>query len=392
MASDGDFRVVLIDSARQWERYQDRWDRLADRVTDATAFQRFRFLRTWWRHFGADKRLYIVVAEKGGRLCGALPLQIAERRKLGRRYRVLEFIGMPDELDRPRLLVPGDSDALWAALMEGLSRDDRAWDLIQLDELENGGAEIARLSRWARNRGLWHWITPLHPVPYLEKTGGFEDYLAGRSRKLRKSLRNSRNRAQRELGIRYEEADDPDAVTRLLDVFFRIERASWKAAEQRDVGRIAAYPAFYRELLTGTPEFQPHAIVQYLGGEPSAATFGFRQGGEYYALQIAHDHRFDRYSPGTLLESFEMERFFANPELRRYEFLGGSGFNKRRWTATASATSTFRAYRPGPWTALGTAAKFYLLPAGRALFGNRPGKRPDHPAPFEIERATPPDR
>lgn len=398
MASDtangGEYRVAVIDSAREWDRYRDRWDGLVDRVAGATAFQRFRFLRTWWRHFGADKQLHVVVAERDGTLCGALPFQIAERRKLGRRYRVLELIGMPDELDRPCLLVPGDSDALWAALLGGLSRSRGLWQLIQLDELETGGAQIARLSRWAKNHGLWCWTTPLHPVPYLEKTTSFDDYLAGRSRKFRKSLRNARNRARRHPGLRYEEARDPGDVARLLETFFRIERESWKAREQRDVGRIAAYPAFYRDLLSGSPQWQPHAIVQYLGGRPSAATFGFRQGDEYYALQIAHDQRFDRYSPGTLLEWFEMERFFANPDVSRYEFLGGSGFNKRRWTDTAAATSTFRAYRPGPWIALTTVARFYLLPAVRALRG-RSGEahgRPDHPAPFDTARGAPPDR
>lgn len=381
----GGLRTRLIGSPDEWDRIGAQWDALVGAVEEATAFQRFHFLRTWWRHFGRDKSLHVIVAERNGELHGALPLQIARRRKLGRHYRVLEFIGMPDELDRPRLLVPGEDAAVWSALLGALSQHGALWDLVQLEELDSDSPQVARLESWADAERLWHRTDPLHPVPFLRKDGDFEGYCAQRSKRLRKALRHARNRAERAHGIRYREARDPAAVRELIDVFFRIEKSSWKAEAERDVGRVDAYPAFYRELLAGGGAgFRPHAFVQYLGGEPSAATLGFSEGGRHYALQIAHDGRFDHCSPGTLLEHYEMERFFADADVDRYEFLGGAGFNKRRWTDTAVATCTFRAWRPGPWVALATTAKYRVLPRLQRLVGRRPdaSDRPEHPAPF----------
>ena len=126
------------------------------------------------------------------------------------------------------------------------------------------------------------------------------------------------------------------------------KRQTRQQHEGLDVGVESEYRSFYRDLLgKDTDGLRGHALVQYIDDEPSAATLAISSAGGYYSLQIAHDERFKQFSPGTLLEAVEMQWFFGNPSLNRYEFLGGAGPNKRRWTSTATDTCTVAIRRRG---------------------------------------------
>lgn len=372
-----ELRVQLVTDEAAWDRLAADWDRLLERIDGHTALQTHRFLRSWWRHHGDGMTPWIVTVTRDGHLAGIAPLQRVSRRIWGRRYRVLELLGMPNELDRPTLLVaPGDSAAL-DALLATIAARSADWDLMQLDEIETASPVITALQRWAARHRWWCRARDFHPCPILEKDGAsWQDYLARRSARFRKRLRQARKRLETAGAVSYALADETqsgasvvqaDAGT-LVAQFFDVERRSWKADKGLAAGEDARYRAFCHELLTdSTAPWQGHAIALRVDGTPIAATFGISMGGVYYSLQIAHDRAWDRYSPGTVLEAFEMEWFFDHPALRRYEFLGGDVFNKRRWTRTAIATSQVFVRQPGVHIALKDLSRFYLRPALKAL-------------------------
>lgn len=170
----------------------------------------------------------------------------------------------------------------------------------------------------------------------------------------------------------------------MVDLFFDVESRSWKRDAEVDVGSHEEYRNFYRELMGGQAStLTGHAIVQYMDDQPSAATLGFSAAGRYYSLQIAHDLRFNPLSPGTLLEAYELEWFFGQ-DFERYEFLGGAGFNKRRWTDRAIDTCCLHVRRPGIVMAAADAYRFYAKPWLQRRFG-RSDERPQAARPFKPE-------
>jgi CelD/BcsL family acetyltransferase involved in cellulose biosynthesis len=84
-------------------------------------------------------------------------------------------------------------------------------------------------------------------------------------------------------------------------------------------------------------------MIITVGGQPIAGTIGLHIGRVYYSLQIVHDERYSRCSPGTLLEFYEMTALLESRLVDRYEFLGGALQNKLRWTSDAVATTCVRA-------------------------------------------------
>ncbi len=343
--AEAGIRVVTTET--EWSRLEPEWDVLLGTVDGAAALQSYGFLRCWWRHFGHGKQLRVVVAEKDGKPVGIAPLQLSQRKMYRMLYPVLEFIGMPDELDRPRLLVAEGDDETLDRLLGAIAGLGHDWKALQLDELDADGWQERRLIAWAKRQRLWSEATPLHPVPFLVKAGDWDHYLDNKSRRFRKRLRYARRRLERDHALSYRSSHGPGLHRELLDEFFEIEAGSWKAAKGFDVGSEEGYRDFYRDLLGHDSDtLRGHIVVQYCDGQPCAATLGFSSRGTYYSLQIAHDPRFDKYSPGTLLEAYEMKWFFANASLTRYELLGGEGTNKRRWASDATDTNVVLIRKP----------------------------------------------
>lgn len=83
------------------------------------------------------------------------------------------------------------------------------------------------------------------------------------------------------------------------------------------------------------PSLQPkrhvakHECGCWVGGSrPIAATLALLEGSTYYSAHIAHDNEFARYSPGTLLESIELEDLMRERRFHTYDFLAGALQNK----------------------------------------------------------------
>jgi CelD/BcsL family acetyltransferase involved in cellulose biosynthesis len=78
-----------------------------------------------------------------------------------------------------------------------------------------------------------------------------------------------------------------------------------------------------------------------------AATFGLVHERTFYSLHIAHDASYSRLSPGTLLESLELEECFGS-DLDEYDFLGGFLKNKVRWATRMRDTMEVHLYQRQP--------------------------------------------
>lgn len=367
-----------------WNQLAAEWKGFLASLPEPTAFQDFPFLRTWWEYFGEDRSLFIVVARRGTEICGIAPLQLTQRRRGGFAFPTLEFLGMPDELDRPQFLVAeGDTETL-RALLEHIAARRSEFSMMQLDELPAASWQLAEISQWAANNGLWMRSEPLHPVPYLTKESqDWHGFLEQRSKHFRKRLRASQRKAERRHALRYEIANSGVEAKAMVDAFIEIESRSWKQESGVDVGSQSRYRNFYQDLLGGQHrDIEGHAIVQYVDNLPSAATLGFSTARCYYSLQIAHDLQFSSLSPGTLLEAYELEWFFQQ-DLDRYEFLGGAGFNKRRWTNRAIDTCSVHIRKPGVVMAAADAFRFYAKPWLRRFRST--DERPQAAKPFDAD-------
>jgi hypothetical protein len=192
--------------------------------------------------------------------------------------------------------------------------------------------------------------------PYIDVQGTWDQYLSKLSRKMRGNVNRLRRRVESEGAVRIRTVDSWPELGAALDLHCELEERSWKADQNLGIASNKAHYFFYRALAQVFGREGSFALrILECGGKPLASTFGIDRGGAFQSLKITHDSEYDKLSPGTVLESYELEQLFQKG-IARYEFMGSFLANKLRWTSTTYETINIHVYRRQPRLAL-----FYFL-------------------------------
>jgi CelD/BcsL family acetyltransferase involved in cellulose biosynthesis len=378
---DRSYVLKLVRQESDWAALETLWDALLLATPNHTVFQCYKYQRLWWRHFGDDSELLIVVILLGNAVVGIAPLRIAAVKHYGRYRRQLGFVGSRWEVDRPQLLFPERSAELVRVLVRFLVGQKGRWDIGDFYEQPAGSDASGSLGHEFRAAGLLVGRLRDSECPYLELTGTWQEFRAGKSPKLRKNLKASRRRLAEAGNVEYRAYDTLPQVGEQLELYRELEKRGWKDEEGVGVGRDGAYFAFYEEMAQAFAASGAFTVRMLgVGGRAVAGTFGLAFDGVYYSLQITHDRELDRCSPGTYLESLEIEDCFGR-SYREYEFLGGFLRNKSRWTSTHRHTVELYVYRRTPFLTLLYVLLFRVKPWVKELI--RPFMRswPREPLP-----------
>ena len=349
--------VAIVRDFADLKPYEQAWRELHRATPGATPWQEWDWLEAWWGAMGSGVELCVTVVYRDDQPVLFLPLQLRRSRMMGIPVRILEPLGMPDEINRPVPALGECHDGLLRAALEAVSGASRgrqrahapAWDLFRVDEMEYGDPSVEGILAWAHGNGLVAGIWPLHPCPWLNLQQSWPEYLAGRGRHLARNLRAARRRLEARGEVRVDIATRPDEIDAAYDVFLGVHAYSWKAAAGLGFNPQGGYRGYYREFLARlSRDGRARILTLYAGEVPVAAAIAVTDGDTYYGAQIVHDQRYADCSPGTLLEALELEGLMDERRYRTYDFFGAALTNKRRWTGQARQTARLMVFNNTP--------------------------------------------
>ncbi|MCH8504805.1 MAG: GNAT family N-acetyltransferase [Ectothiorhodospiraceae bacterium] len=369
------YRVTLIKDFAEARRLAAVWDALYERTTGATPWQSWHWFEAWWTSMRGDAALCLVLVEDetDGSPVLLLPLQRRIDRMLGLPVRILEPLGMPDEINRPRLALgecsPAALFAALAALQDtGSATRGPGWDMLRLDEVTTEDWATEPLKAFSRRRNLGLHCVTQHPCPYLDLRQDWDTFLAGRGKKLAKNLRAAARRLETSGPLALQVAQTPAEIDEGFTTLLSIHECSWKQQAGIGFARGEGYAAYYRRFLSAMAvQGRARLLVLKAGEVAVAAAIGVTDGRDYYGAQIVHDSRYDQCSPGTLLEAMELEALMREQRFRYYDFFGAALNNKRRWTDTCRNTERWLLIRATPVTQLIRAYYFAFKPSVQRL-------------------------
>jgi CelD/BcsL family acetyltransferase involved in cellulose biosynthesis len=283
-----------------------QWDALVRAAPRPSPFLLHAWLRAWWSHYGEEGELALHVAQRNGRLAGALPLCM----RGGRRMRVLELVGG----EQAHLAdVLADDDEVAAALSQRLAAHSA--DFAALFGMPAG-------SRLACLRGLR--LRERVEAPVLELVRGWEEVYAEKfSSKTRQTHRRKRRRLAEEGALEVRFATTPDEVERVLAETFRVHALRWDGRPDGSDFATAHGQAFQREAYRALAE---QGIARVLTLELDGRAVAFNAflvlGERLYSHRLGFDPAYGRHSPGLLCTLDMCERAAAEG-LSLVEFLGG---------------------------------------------------------------------
>ncbi len=307
-------RASQVEVRTTLDGLEDDWDALAEH--SGSVFATRTWLWTWWRHFGRERPLRIVVSRDGDRPVAISPLYLAARRPV----RVLRFLGHgPTDALGP--ICHPDERARAAGDLQHVLDDTRGdWDVLLADELPG-------TLDWANALGGTALGRQASPVVTLTGTT-WDAWLASRSPGLRSSLRRS-HRALDALGpVRFRHTTRAEDLPVDLATLLRLHRLRWASVGgSRAFARREAFHAEVVRLALAAGWLRLWFVD--VDGAPVAALYNLRFGGAESFYQSGRDPQLARGSPGLVLHAHAIEQAFADG-LREYRLLRGDEPYKRR--------------------------------------------------------------
>jgi CelD/BcsL family acetyltransferase involved in cellulose biosynthesis len=280
-------------------------------------------------------RLALGSLQDGAETVAVLPLCLRGRRPL----RLARFVGYGPADELVPVCAPGDR--LRAAEALRGSGSALGWDLLLAERLPpNHGV---------RGRLLQREGSPVIAVP----PGGWEEYLAGRSRNLRSQLGRKERALQRDHGLRFRLSDDPARLDEDMRTLFRLHEARW--SEEGSGALRGQRSDFHREFAAVALEHRWLRLwIAEADDRPVAAWYGFRFGEAESYYQSGRDPEWDRSSVGLVLLAHTIREAMGDG-VREYRLLRGGESYKDRFATDDPGVETVLTGR-GPAGRLAAAA------------------------------------
>lgn len=338
--------VLVVTEPRQWLALKHVWDTLLGETTDSNVFQTFDYLWLWWKYFGTWNDLRIIVVMRGDTILGVVPLMIEYFQLYGRTVRKFMFISAPMEMSRPKLIFGRNNSACLPAFLSYLKNIKNDWDIFDIDEQIHSEQTDNLIAGFRASSCLVAESETLCPI--VEMDTDWETFTANLSKNMRSNINRIRRRLAGLGEVRVLFENRWPALRGALDEYCELENRSWKADESLNIESSRRHYFFYFDLARKFGQYGNFELrLLQCNGKPIASTFGIRLDGVFQSLKIAHDRSFDRYSPGTALESYELENLFDSG-VKTYEFMGSFLANKLRWTSNVCRTTNIHIYRRKP--------------------------------------------
>ncbi|MGW0785309.1 GNAT family N-acetyltransferase [Streptomyces sp. NPDC002913] len=232
----GRLTATLCRDLAEFTALAAEWDALHRRCPTATPFQSHAWLHSWWLSYGTQGRLRLVLARRGGRLIGAVPLMLAHRP-----MPLLVPLGGAISDYSDILVDAEDTEGAVTALERGLHRA-AAHTVVDLREVRPGASAQLLADAWSGAR------SSLTDSTCMELPGEPIEVLIGRMSGSRGQRVRAKLRRIDSLGIECREASVhrvPGAIGNLL----RLHELQWLG---RGVNEEHLRPRFCAHLVRST--------------------------------------------------------------------------------------------------------------------------------------------
>lgn len=182
-------KVVEVNDVETLAHYRLVWKSLFAGTPQATFFLTYDWFATYWRHFGHDQKMRLLIVYGSGEPIGILPLCVRrEKYRIGN-VRVLMY-----PLDNwgtwfgPIGPNPG---ATMLAAMQHIRSTPRDWDMLELRWVADEGVQGGKTARSMRVANMLSQKQEYECTSLVELPASLDEYLCGKSPTLRRQFRRA---------------------------------------------------------------------------------------------------------------------------------------------------------------------------------------------------------
>jgi CelD/BcsL family acetyltransferase involved in cellulose biosynthesis len=288
--------IVEVNDIEDLAQYRMLWNSLFPGTPDATFFHTFDWLDTYWRHFGHEQKLRVLIVYSAGEALGILPLCVRTEMYRLNKIRVLTY-PLDNWSTRYGPIGPNPASTMLAA-MQHLRRTPRDWDMMELRWIPDDNTQGGKTARAMRVAGMLTDKQEYQRTSLIDIPATWDEYLTNKSLWLQHQFRRT--------------IDDFFADGRGEYVHHRPLPASEGDGDPRwelyASSELIANPSWRSHLTNGSSVTHErvreyfratHAVAARLGmldfhvlhadGQPSALLYGYHYAGNVTAMRTGVD-------------------------------------------------------------------------------------------------------
>ena len=324
MTETSSLRIFEIEDQAGFLTFGAEWRRLFEATPDATPFQSWEWLSTWWSHFGRGRPL-VLVALEGATPIGAIALTETHYRHTP--LRLLQWMGAP-HADYNDFVGGRRRDECATAFIRHLSGPSR-WHVCDLSDLRAG-----TLASFSAQLGVGSCesrpsVTALLPPTRAE----FDRSL---SSKLRTSMKGRLRRLGDDHGpVEFCRVDSPADIPVAMEALFRLHTSRFARRGRAGAFADANVRAFHQEIAQRFLESGRLRLYQLSGaGRRIAMLYCFQHRDVVYNYLGGFDPELSSYGLGVLLLNHAIGDAIDSGA-REFDFMRGAEPYKAQWNTVS---------------------------------------------------------
>ena len=329
--------IRVVTEACEFQAMAPIWNRLLeDCPGQSSMYLTHEWLATWWKHFGKERRLNLLLFEREGRVIAIVPLARNEYRIGPFKLDALESITWTS-CNYVGLILAEHLDEVMVVLLDYLKKNLRGVTLILRLSLITEESQFLRAlkSNMAQTEGLIFKDIVRTLAPYLELPSSCKEYLDSLRKNRRKLLNRMLNGLKRNNRIVELRQCNADSLEEDLRRFFDLHQERWQSVGLRGSFADPRYREFQREVAW---KFLNRGWLNLstltIDGDAASVKFGCIYNHKFYAITTGRNIRYLNYNVGHL-HIFEAIKYAISRGLREYDFMQGDEPYKFYWTKSA---------------------------------------------------------
>jgi len=372
LASGGAPTVELLSSADDLTRIAPQWNELHERAAAASIFNSWIWQYQWWQVYGGSQPLRILVARDESRVLGIVALYVQEAKALGRRVRLLRFVGTgadthPDDLGP--VLAAGAEQAASLALARAALRVAGV-DVVLATDIDPHSPFARSLEQAAAEARAPSFTGESERIAFTGLPRSWGEFMQSLNSDRRTRMKSARKKTA-ERGARFYLWQDGPGVGAALDQLADLHRRRWEEAGGSESFASAQYLDFHRRIMQAA--FARGWLRLYcldLDGKLAAMTYCYRFRNRIYLMQAGFDPGLARLNPGKVLLGHALEHAIGEGN-EVFDFLRGEHRYKDQLATGHRETQCVRVFhRTG--AALAYGLRRIWLPLWKARLLRRP--------------------
>ncbi len=307
-------------------KIKDEWNRVYSISSSGNFFLSWQLVTTWWKHFGNNNKLHVLLVKDSDEIVGIAPLMIFEEKRKMITMKCLSFIGQsgaelcPDHIDI--ITKPGYEKEVANCVINSILTNG-GWDKISFSDISGDSVFYNELTT----------ILDRQKIRYYSGISNISPYAKLPTNKNEKKWKYYHRRLADKADIRFEHYSTKDDLITALNI---VKNLLLKSAERNNRGSNWSddnYYMFHKDLSESISGVNIISIaVLYCDNTPVSVLYGFIDKKKFMLYSTGFDSDYASFSVGQILIWLFCNYLVEQGLAFEFDFLRGDEDYKHRWT------------------------------------------------------------